>query len=325
MPGLTSARTLIQNSRANTTLNGYIFPDNIEDVPHKMVMRFVKRSATLGGRSDLTPQEVNITNGYIVLPVPSQIVDGVSINYQSTNLGITGEIIAGAASNISASMGSLDFSSTRNFLGSLGSATSNAVSTTLGALGQYASSAGQAMAMNYGASLINRGLSTAGVSNPQAAAALSVGLNKTLNPFTTAVFQGVNLRTFAFTWTLSPRTKNESTNLEIIIRMLRSKSLPNVPRNTSGLFMEFPEALEFNLIGMIDDTFTFPTSPCVIEALRFDRSPTGSPVFFAGTGAPAIVQITMKLMEIKPLIRDDTGSYGVGVNNLLAPQTNTPS
>lgn len=322
MPGLTSARSLISSSRSNLSLNGYKFPDDIEKVPHKLVMRFVKRSATQGGRSDLTPQQVTRTNGYIVLPVPTQIVDGVSLNYKATDLGITGEIIAGGASAIATAAGSLDFSSLANFGSSL-SASANVISTTASQFGSYGSAAGQAMAQYYGAAVINGILQRAGV-NSNAAAALAVGLNKTLNPFTTAVFEGVNLRRFKFNWTLSPKSRNESTNLEDIIRMLRSKSLPTISRGTAGIFMEFPDTVEFNIVGMESDTFTFPTAPCVIDSITFDRTPTGSPVFFAGTGAPAIIQINMSLMEIKPLIRDDTGDYQVGVNSFLAPPTGAP-
>lgn len=321
MPGLTSARTLIERSRSNLDLKGFVFPNDIDKVPHKIVMRFVKRNATQGGRSDLTPEEINRTNDYIVLPVPTQIVDGVSIKYNTTDLGITGEIIAGAASEISRRAGQLDFNNgIPGFAGSAAAAAEGVTRGGISAIGQYAGAAGQAMGAFYGASLLNRTLSTAGVNNPQAVAALSVGLNKTLNPFTTAVFQGVNLRTFAFSWTLSPKTQRESRTLEHIIQKLRSNSLPRVPRNTAGLFMEFPDTVEFNLIGMIQDTFTFPTSPCVVEALKFDRTPTGSPVFFAGTGAPAIVQITMKLVEIRPLVRDEfDNQYEVNTNSLLSP------
>lgn len=313
MSGLTSARSLIEQSRDNIKLQGYKFPSDIDSVPHKLVMRFVKRSATQGGRSDLTPQEVTRSNGYIVLPVPTQIVDGVSIKYNTTDLGITGEIIAGATNGVITGAQQVDFNNLAGSVLSLGTGISG---TSMQEFGRYASAGGAAMGAFFGASVLNRALATAGVSNPQAGAALSVGLNKTLNPFTTAVFQGVNLRTFNFSWTLSPKTKAESGNLEDIIRILRRRSLPYVPRNTAGLFMEFPDVVEFNLIGMRSEAFTFPTSPCVIDTVVFDRTPTGSPVFFADTGAPAVIQITMKLTEVRPLIRTESG---IDTNSLLRP------
>lgn len=316
MSGLTSARSLIASSRRNLALDGLRFPDDIEKVPHKLVMRFVKRSATQGGRSDLTREEVNRTIGFIVLPVPTQIVDGVSVKYNTTDLGITGEAIAGAAQGISNAVRGLNQG---NFLGTILTAGDPVTRTSLGEIGRLVAAGGSAAGAFYGANVLNRVLASAGISNPQAGAALSVGLNKTLNPFTTAVFQGVNLRTFTFSWTLSPKSSTESALLENIIEEIRRRSLPKVPRSTAGLFMEFPDVVEFNLIGMISDQYTFPTSPCVVDTVVFDRTPTGSPVFFAGTGAPAVIGITMKLTEIRPLISDETSNYGVNTNSLLRP------
>lgn len=312
MSGLTSARSLINNSRSNLSLSGLNFPDDIDKVPHKMVMRFVKRNALQGGRYDLSPQEVTQTNGYIVLPVPTQIVDGVSLKYNPVDLGITGEIVSGVTARAASVVG--------------GGASIGSVARALNAeeLSAGIREAALATATQYGGNVINTILQRAGINNPQGAAALATGLNKTLNPFTTSVFQGVNLRTFTFTWTLAPKTRSESSSLERIIKELRSKSLPSLPRSGAGFFMEFPDTVEFNLIGMQDYTFAFPTAPCVVDSLSFDRTPTGSPVFFAGTGASAVVQLTMKLMEIRPLIRDDGNEYNVNVNTLRVPPPSTP-
>ena len=291
-------------------MQGEAFPEDIGQVPHKLVMRFQNRRATQGGRSEINPAEVTRTNGYIVLPVPNQIVDGVALNYRNVDLGISGEIISEAVQ-----------STPERF---------RTAFPTLQSLnvrgGQFMRAAFEALAQNSAANIANSILARMGGSRT-AREALAVGFNRTLNPFTTAVFNGVELREFVFNWTLSPKSMRESEILERIIIQLRKKSLPRLPAVTAGLFMEFPDVVEFSIIGMLDDSFTFPTSPCVINAVTFNRTPTGTPVFFASTGAPAIVEITMKLTEIRPLIQDDTAgnSYGVDLNQFQSPPPATPT
>jgi hypothetical protein len=311
---LTNARTLIESSRSNFNLRGRSFPRDIEKVPHKLVMRFQSRRATQGGRSQNAPAELTRTNSYIVLPVPSQIVDGVAVNYKNVDLGISGEIIAEvpqAAANI------LNGSLSQSSFQSLNVRGGQVISGALGAFAQ-----------NAAATLANNILGRMGASRT-AREGLAVGFNRTLNPFTTAVFNGVELREFVFNWTLSPKDPIDSAGLELIIIELRRRSLPRLPAANLGLFMEFPDVVEFALLGAINEFYTFPTSPCVINSVTFNRTPTGSPVFFAGTGAPAVVEITMKLTEIKPLIQTDTTTeqniYGVDLNGFTAPPPVVPA
>lgn len=311
VPSLTNARSLINSSRQNLALSVLRYPDDIDSIPHKIIFRFVKRNTSVADR--VFNVSTN-TNQYLVLPVPINIQDGVNLSYSTESLGLTGEVISQLTNdvrNLSATriMGMISnpSSMTNPSPGMTSALTSGAVLQQ--SIGASVSAMASAARLNVNPNSINL--------------AVAQGLGQIVNPFTTAIFQGVQLRQFSFEWFFSPSNPKESENLEKIIKMLRVKSLPKLKPNVGGAFLEFPDEVEFSFLGMQNDTFSFPTSPCVISSLNFDRSPTGQPVFFAGTGAPAFLSLYMSLVEIRPLIAQkvvdstDADAYEVAVNPRL--------
>lgn len=310
-----SLRSLISNSRSQLRLDNAIlkYPRELDEVPHKVLFKFTKRNFTQAGNSQ---RATNTSTMFLALPVPTKIVDGTSLNIKGTDLGLTGELIAGASSYLS----NMDFTSVQGLadtgqavLSQLQGAFQN--TTGAGALG-LAGELGRAGLQFFGANIINtaiRNLAPGAATN--AASALAVGTGQILNPFTTAVFNGVNLRTFNFNWKFSPASQQESIDLEKIIKRLRAKSLPTVSPN--NLFMEFPNEVEFTYLGMQNDTFTFPTAPCYITGLEVDRTAAGTPAFFARTGAPAFVSIGLSLLEIRPLVSKGDSDDNVITNATL--------
>lgn len=309
-------RNLISNSRRQLRLDNAIlkYPREIDEVPHKILFKFTKRGFTQAGTNQ---RATNSSTMFLTLPVPSKIVDGTSVKITGTDLGLTGELLAGASSYLSG----MDFTSLeaagRSALTAgraIGDTLSNAYTSPNGAVG-FAGELGRAGLQFYGAKLINAAVSRLAGVNVNAAAALAVGTGQILNPFTTAVFGGVDLRTFDFNWQFSPVGEQESVDLEKIIKRLRAKSLPTVSPNS--LFMEFPHEVEFTYLGMQSDTFTFPTAPCYITSLQVDRTAAGTPAFFAKTGAPAFISIGMRLLEIRPLVSKGDSEDNVITNATL--------
>lgn len=321
----TNLRSLISNSRSQLALSGnniIKYPREIDETPHKVLFKFSKRGIRQEGN---TQRASNSTGMFLVLPVPSQIKDGTSVDITGTNLGLSGELISGMSNY----MAGLDFS-TFPAAAASGARTAGDIYNLVSGRGRsqltgFASELGQAGLQYIGGNVINSALSSMGISNPQAQAAIAVGLGRILNPFTTAVFGGVKLRTFNFKWLFSPDNPSDSIELERVIKRLRAKSLPTV--STNNLFMEFPHEVEFTYLGMQNDTFSFPTAPCYISDLQVDRTAAGQPVFFAGTGAPAFVSIALSLIEIRPLVSkgneyDDVDTNSTFVRNQAAAAVN---
>jgi len=301
---LTNARDLINNSRRNLNLNVLKYPDDIDSVPHKIIFRFIKRNTSVSDRQfRITSQN---TKDYLVLPVPTNIQDGVNLTYTAENLNLSGEVISNIIRGISLPSGGDVISNATTLADQLYSGFRTNVGSAFlsGAMAQ--SLAGSAAAE------IIRNLSGRNIQlNPQNIdRAIAQGLGQVVNPFTTAIFQAVKLRTFSFEWNFSPSKKEESLKIEEIIKTLRLKALPKVKASNGNAFMEFPDEVEFSFLGMQNDTFSFPTSPCVIQGFNVDRTPTGNPVFFAGTGAPAFFNISLSLLEIRPLVAQDVEING---------------
>jgi hypothetical protein len=309
-----SLRNLISNSRRQLSLDNSIlkYPREIDEIPHKVLFKFTKRGFTQAGN---TQRATNSSTMFLTLPVPGKIVDGTSVKISGTDLGLTGELIAGASSYLSG----LDFTSVQGATASAGTVARDLVNsfqnTTLGGATSFAGELGRAGLQFFGANIINTVANNLAGINANAAAALAVGTGQILNPFTTAVFNGVNLRTFNFSWRFSPSTEDDSIKLEKIIKRLRAKSLPTVSPN--NLFMEFPNEVEFTYLGMQNDTFTFPTAPCYITGMEVDRTAAGTPAFFAKTGAPAFVSISLNLLEIRPLVSKGDAEDNVITNATL--------
>lgn len=309
-----SLRTLISNSRRQLRLDNAVlkYPREIDEVPHKVLFKFTKRGFTQAGNSQ---RATNTSTMFLTLPVPSKIVDGTSVKISGTDLGLTGELLAGASSYLSGmDFTSIDAAGRSAFTAgrAIGDVYNRAASQ--GGV-DFAGELGRAGLQFFGARLISAAASRFAGVDVNAAAALAVGTGQILNPFTTAVFGGVNLRTFNFNWQFSPVGEQESIDLEKIIKRLRAKSLPTVSPN--NLFMEFPHEVEFTYLGMQDDTFTFPTAPCYITSLEVDRTAAGTPAFFAKTGAPAFVSIGMRLLEIRPLVSKGDSEDNVITNATL--------
>lgn len=138
------------------------------------------------------------------------------------------------------------------------------------------------------------------------------------NPFMTVMFQGINLRTFSFSWTFSPRTADESQRLQQIITLLKLSALPQYSPNTNFGFLQYPLMVQIDLYpwaagaGSVENhkKRVLSFKPAMIENLSINYSPNGIPSFFAGTSLPTFYQITMDIKELEIFTSNDYGRYG---------------
>lgn len=297
MPVTRTARSIMEEARSRTSgsLNILRYPADLEAVPHKMLINV--RSRSRGGAGAITTTVGGNTKAAIALPIPSNITEYYSANYEKSDLGIIGEAIANAASAaVSGGVPSL-----ADFPGRVGSAISAATSTLGSSTTDILANIVGAIAFTGAVNLTTRASQYIG-QDTNALRAFQSGTGLIFNPHQTAVFTGVNLRDMKYTWELlAPKTEQESRNIEEIVSTLRNAMLPKISSNR--LFLEFPDEVEYKFLGSAPD-FDMPTTPCVITNVSLNRSPRG-PAFFAKTGAPAFYSLTLSLMEIKTLTRDD--------------------
>lgn len=142
------------------------------------------------------------------------------------------------------------------------------------------------------------------------------------NPYVTLMFNGVDLRSFTFTWKFAPRNVTESEMLRAIIQLLKGSALPTYS-STDGV-LQYPLMCKMTLMaqdGSWDPNtklegggkFQEGSHPIIgfknalIENVTINHSPNGIPSFFAGTSLPTFYQVSITLKEIEYFTAEDYG------------------
>jgi hypothetical protein len=142
------------------------------------------------------------------------------------------------------------------------------------------------------------------------------------NPYVTLMFNGVDLRTFTFTWKFAPRNDTESKMLKAIIQLIKGSALPTY--SSSPGVLQYPLMCKMTL--MAQDGSWNPNSAlegggkfqegshpiigfknALIENVTINHSPNGIPSFFAGTSLPTFYQVSITLKEIEYFTAEDYG------------------
>ena len=136
------------------------------------------------------------------------------------------------------------------------------------------------------------------------------------NPYVTLMFNGVDLRSFTFTWKFAPRNVTESKMLKAILQLIKGSALPTY---SSGVgVLQYPMLCKMTLMSQDkswDGTQKFKEGShpiigfkhALIENVTINYSPNGIPSFFAGTSLPTFYQVSITLKEIEYFTGEDYG------------------
>jgi len=240
-----------------------------------------------GAKLLVTPQ------AYLTLPLPMQMPeDHYSMQIGQANLGEIGNATGGNPS--SESLSELE-QTLKERLG-----TNSTAGTAAAALGLAAAAASPAIADLTGALalLTNKGGSAIAIAAlqgamQQASKTAQATLGVVRNPHTALLFNGVDLRTFTFTWKLSPRSQMQSKNLDRIINTIKRAMHPNL--TLGGFALDYPDlfTVEFenDKEGIVELGYSFCSD--------FRINPTPSGQVFYKNGYPSIVEMSMTLKEFQ--------------------------
>jgi len=224
----------------------------------------------------------------IILPMPSNIQDGNSVNYNEDSLN---SIAAGALNGIEALQNiTLD----SNFLKSTDAAF-NKVQSEFTKLG-----AGNLLG------LLKKSLSAEALSvfggNVSLGSILARESGQILNPNMELLFSGVTLRTFRFSFKMTPRDNDESGNIKNIIRTLKKYM---AARGGGGTFLQTPHV--FNLSynkGNIPHPFLHRFKPCFLKDMSVNY--TGENVYTTySDGTPVSMTMDLTFQEMFPIYEED--------------------
>jgi hypothetical protein len=128
------------------------------------------------------------------------------------------------------------------------------------------------------------------------------------NPNMELIFNGPQLRQFAFTFKLSSRSSKESEMIRSIIRFFKQGMA--VQRSASNLFLKAPNTFKLTYKHQNEDhKYLNKFKECALTNFSVDYTPEGQYATFTD-GAMVSYQITLQFQELEPVFNDDYGNSG---------------
>ena len=278
-------------NRATNKVGQYQFPDDIGK--YYMSMKFYQyKRPSVFAKLTLT------TDNFLVLPLPVNLTDSYSLNYnpetQSGAAGYAAEALTAAGIDGINPAGAVLDNTTSAIASVVGANSgldvSGAMKAAAGELGSAGNTLSGAAVAGGAAGLINlANQTTLGRAGLQA-----LGIAE--NPYLTVVFGGPTFKTHTFQWLLSPRTASETANLTTIINMFKKAAHPDLASGTAAFI--YPNIVQMEIKPTDTQTHMYTFKKCVITNIRADYTP-GQPAFFGDTSAPVQVVLTIQFQEIE--------------------------
>lgn len=132
------------------------------------------------------------------------------------------------------------------------------------------------------------------------------------------LFQGPSLRSFSFTFDLSPRNSTEAEEVKQIIRIFKKAMAAkrNGPTSVQGLFIGPPDVFEISYkSGKNPHKFLNKFKQCALTNIQMNYTASGAySTYYDGT--PVHMQMTLDFQELNPIYAEDydtqIGLGGVG-------------
>jgi hypothetical protein len=296
--GWEPAEAVVANARESNQRFDMSFPKDIGE--HGMLLKFSKYK--FGSLGSITGENI----GSILLPIPSNIRESYSVEIGPTGIGLGGMLGAEALNS------AVDVNSVLNSFANTGPTSltsdpaaaanyfmkSGLASTVAGAVGGLAGGVGGAVL----GTLAGQGAAGSALGD-----ALALSSGTALNPHTTVMFRGMNLRSHNFEWTFSPKSQSEGEILRKIIRSVKRNTLPSYqsaggqPSGTAldRVLLRYPSVVDISFVGL-DQSYFFGFKTCMITQVEVDYSQNGNAFFAGPAGAkPVMIRFAINLMESK--------------------------
>jgi len=315
-----SVKQIINKAIEDSKLEVLSFPSNLG--VHQMIIKFYEYeySRVSGGSNKYGCQ------ASIALPLPQNISDTAKIDVGGTQIGvlggITADIAGGAMSGDIGANAQKDISAFKNEDGSFKGAGEMMTA--------FASNFKDIIGQGVDASVY---LLKAGVGSiaPQVTQALSATGGSALNPQTTLVFDGIDLKIHNFEWVFSPKNEKEQKELDKIIQLIQYYIHPDYKSPVQGLssstfrsvsrgLLTYPALMQVELVGVSGGLKTvFKTGKyLMVNNFVTDYTPQGMVLNKGGTAA--VVRCAMNTTESEIHTRADYryGDYGALGENVGA-------
>ena len=250
------------------------FPSDLQ--AHSLLMNFVEYSYNGDSASSATTLSV-------ALPIPGQgVVDKAALEYNAQELGT---IAASAVSGVTAAREKFEQAGDES-------------------TGSSEEPSGLDMATLMKDTLTFAGaVARENVPTQSAKNALDLASGTTVNPHIALLFQAVGLKQFSFNWKLAPQTQAESESLKSIIKSMQKAIHPTYVTAENNFFLKYPNQVDLYYQGTGDYLHKFKRA--AVTSFEVNYQPEGGNLFFAGTGAPAVVDLSMGFQEVEIWTSED--------------------
>ena len=132
----------------------------------------------------------------------------------------------------------------------------------------------------------------------------AVVTNTVSNPYMEVLFEGVDNRTFSFTFKMIPRNEQEQRTIENIVKQFKFHRAPEVKYSGNNQYWIFPSTFDITFIHKNrENPHLFKISTCALTSFSVDHSPEGQYSAHAD-GSPFATTITLELTELEALTKD---------------------
>lgn len=243
------------------------------------------------GFSQLNSSNVTDT---IFLPLPSNIVDNFQVRVQRFDQGTTGDVVSSLLSEIDVNelgVSNLTGSIVRGAMKNLPGLQGNTI-------GEIVASLDQDLAF-----LMRKGVDQA---FPNQGRNIDAGTGTFVNPKAALSFEGVEMKTHSFDWSIAPKSAEESDNLRLITETIRRNMLPSYVNTTvvQRAMFRYPSLVDIFFVGL-DSEYYFHFKTCMVQTFTTNFSPNGIAVLRGGR--PAIVQMQLSVIETDIHTAEDYG------------------
>ena len=227
----------------------------------------------------------------IILPIPSNVQDGNTVNYEDSRLnGLTGAVASAAAGGMNVSFdnfGSDVGDLARTFGDNLGGA-----GTAQDLINKFF--------VSQAAGLVGGNLSVNSL--------LAREQGAIFNPNMELLFNGPTIRSFRFQFKMTPRSQKEGQEVRQIIREFKRSMAPKVTavgNNNNNLFLKTPDVFELTYRqGKENHKFLNKFKQCVLQDISINYTGEGTyATYDDGTPVSMIMDLTFK--ELEPIYDTD--------------------
>ena len=235
----------------------------------------------------------------IQLPIPSNIGDTNQVNWGDDSLNSLALFGVDQINKVLES---------RNLFGGVGGLLQNVRRTGQEVLTK--GGAQEAIKQAFTSALVN---SLGANTTPQGLISRATG--SVINPNMELLFEGVNLRSFAFDFDFAPRDEKESNVVKEIIRIFKQSMAPRTGSNTAGagLFIEAPNIFLLKYkSGNQDHPYLNKFKPCALTSMGMNYTGSGSYATYADK-TPVHMKLSLSFTELNPIYNEDYKPSDIGV------------